>query len=326
MTPEPGKNYILRRKFSDFDEYTEIFTGNQWDMGLEQLGRGEFKADLVSLSMGPFVVNHVKVNRSLLVQGQTSGENSIFGIPVDMDSHGTWMRKLLGLDSVQRYAQEREFEAVTPEGFETITCSFAGDNSAGAFDFGDDVGSLQNPDISVSVNCGSRVKGQLISRFSRLLNQFQQNPGLLEQQSCVSDCCKEIYALLGQIDVVGWDLNSTSRRKGKARVVERALEYLDSTQGEPVSVQELRQHAIASRSTLERAFKEHFGILPKTYLMARRLNGVRRMLLKSDPANCKISNVAAKWGFWHMSQFAADYRRQFGELPSETLTRTRHSR
>jgi AraC family ethanolamine operon transcriptional activator len=31
--------------------------------------------------------------------------------------------------------------------------------------------------------------------------------------------------------------------------------------------------------------------------------------------------IAIEWGFWHMGQFAADYRRQFGELPSETLTR-----
>jgi AraC family transcriptional regulator, ethanolamine operon transcriptional activator len=32
-----------------------------------------------------------------------------------------------------------------------------------------------------------------------------------------------------------------------------------------------------------------------------------------------IGDIANTWGFWHMGQFAADYRRQFGELPSETL-------
>ena len=30
------------------------------------------------------------------------------------------------------------------------------------------------------------------------------------------------------------------------------------------------------------------------------------------------ANVAHRWGFWHMGQFARDYRRLFGELPSET--------
>jgi len=35
-----------------------------------------------------------------------------------------------------------------------------------------------------------------------------------------------------------------------------------------------------------------------------------------------VTDVANSWGFWHMGQFAADFRRQFGELPSETVRRT----
>ncbi|UCG61547.1 MAG: helix-turn-helix domain-containing protein [Candidatus Zixiibacteriota bacterium] len=34
-----------------------------------------------------------------------------------------------------------------------------------------------------------------------------------------------------------------------------------------------------------------------------------------------IADVANHWGFWHMGQFSADYRRLFGELPLETLRR-----
>ncbi|NOR23809.1 MAG: helix-turn-helix domain-containing protein [Desulforhopalus sp.] len=33
----------------------------------------------------------------------------------------------------------------------------------------------------------------------------------------------------------------------------------------------------------------------------------------------KVIDVSNVWGFWHMGQFAADYRNLFGELPSETL-------
>jgi hypothetical protein len=35
----------------------------------------------------------------------------------------------------------------------------------------------------------------------------------------------------------------------------------------------------------------------------------------------KVSDVANSWGFWHMGQFAADYRAMFGELSSSTLNR-----
>jgi AraC family ethanolamine operon transcriptional activator len=34
-----------------------------------------------------------------------------------------------------------------------------------------------------------------------------------------------------------------------------------------------------------------------------------------------ILEIANQWGFQHMSSFAADYKKQFGELPSETLKR-----
>jgi len=36
-----------------------------------------------------------------------------------------------------------------------------------------------------------------------------------------------------------------------------------------------------------------------------------------------LSDIAARWGFWHLSHFAADYKSMFGELPSETLNAAR---
>jgi len=36
-----------------------------------------------------------------------------------------------------------------------------------------------------------------------------------------------------------------------------------------------------------------------------------------------VADVANRHGFWHMGQFAKDYRKTFGELPSETLKRSR---
>ena len=51
-----------------------------------------------------------------------------------------------------------------------------------------------------------------------------------------------------------------------------------------------------------------------------RLNGVRRML-RDPQVLCTVQQAAARWGFFNLSQFASDYRRQFGERASETLER-----
>ena len=59
---------------------------------------------------------------------------------------------------------------------------------------------------------------------------------------------------------------------------------------------------------------------PKAYLKAVRLDGVRDELKKACP-NEKIINIAGRWGFWHPGQFAADYNKQFGELPTATLAK-----
>ena len=57
---------------------------------------------------------------------------------------------------------------------------------------------------------------------------------------------------------------------------------------------------------------------PHQYLQALRLNGLRRAL--RDPAGPgSVQEAAARWGFWHLSACAAEYKRMFGELPSMTL-------
>ena len=73
-----------------------------------------------------------------------------------------------------------------------------------------------------------------------------------------------------------------------------------------------------SRRTLNHAFSRVLGITPVEYMRNLRLHRVRSEL-QSSPYETTIANIAAKWGFWHMSLFSRYYRELFGESPSETL-------
>jgi AraC family ethanolamine operon transcriptional activator len=75
--------------------------------------------------------------------------------------------------------------------------------------------------------------------------------------------------------------------------------------------------------SLQRGFQDVVGTTPKAYIQAQRLTNVRRQLRGADPSRTRVADVANEWGFWHLGQFAADYRRHFGERPSETLRRRR---
>jgi len=96
------------------------------------------------------------------------------------------------------------------------------------------------------------------------------------------------------------------------------LTYIAEFGDESLRVIDLCKVTGASVRTLHYAFLGHFGISPKTYLLTYRLNKVRNELRGADPSAIKIYDIANQWGFWHMGQFAADYRKLFGELPSET--------
>ena len=55
------------------------------------------------------------------------------------------------------------------------------------------------------------------------------------------------------------------------------------------------------------------------YVNYIKLNTIRKELKHADPIKAKIVDIANNWGFWHMGQFATDYKRLFGELPKETI-------
>jgi AraC family ethanolamine operon transcriptional activator len=101
--------------------------------------------------------------------------------------------------------------------------------------------------------------------------------------------------------------------------LKQAIAYITEHADVPPTIRDICQNVGVSQKTLEYAFLDHFGVTPKRYLQTYRLNGVRKVLRQADPNSTKIADVANYWGFWHMGQFAKDYRTLFGELPSETL-------
>jgi AraC family ethanolamine operon transcriptional activator len=108
-------------------------------------------------------------------------------------------------------------------------------------------------------------------------------------------------------------------RVSHRKVVSRAQDYLLAHPDKVITVTELCETLHVSRRTLQNCFNEVLGICPMSYLKSLRLNAVRRTLKEGMPRGQTVQDVAAANGFWHMSQFAADYRRLFHELPSETL-------
>jgi len=123
-----------------------------------------------------------------------------------------------------------------------------------------------------------------------------------------------IEALPERVDAS--ELPTLAARK---QLVQRACTLMLARADEPLSMLQVCRQVGASRRKLNYSFQDVLGTSPVKYLRALRLNGVKREL-RGGAAS--VQQAAARWGFWQLGEFAAAYRRQFGELPSQTLKRS----
>ena len=104
------------------------------------------------------------------------------------------------------------------------------------------------------------------------------------------------------------------------RAIRLVLDYVNNSPSDEITAVELCTLANCSQRWLEQSFRARFGVTPKAYVKYLRLARLRQDLLHfSHDENQTVFELASAYGFWHMGQLAADYRRVYGELPSATL-------
>lgn len=107
-----------------------------------------------------------------------------------------------------------------------------------------------------------------------------------------------------------------------SRAVRLVMELIEAEPDRTWRVAELAGAAGVSARTLQDAFRRDLGITPLEQLRRTRLERARHDLLAADPGGGSVTEIAARWGFFHTGRFSQAYRAAYAELPSETL---RHS-
>jgi AraC-like DNA-binding protein/tetratricopeptide (TPR) repeat protein len=104
------------------------------------------------------------------------------------------------------------------------------------------------------------------------------------------------------------------------RGVRRAIEAMRANLEREWSVADLAAVAGLSSRTLQRQFRVFLGKAPSAALRNLRFEHARRELLQGL-ANTKVTDIALRCGFPHGGRFSIEYRRRYGETPSQTLKR-----
>jgi AraC-like DNA-binding protein len=106
---------------------------------------------------------------------------------------------------------------------------------------------------------------------------------------------------------------------GRSYLVQRAeklaLAYVDK----PLQVSALSRAIGVSERTLRKLFNEIHGRPPSRHLRMLRLSQVRGALLSARGQLVTVTEIATAFGFAELGRFSVEYRKVFGESPSETL-------
>ena len=105
------------------------------------------------------------------------------------------------------------------------------------------------------------------------------------------------------------------------RLITSAEDYVAHLTDQPLRIGKLCRELNTSERTLRNVFHKLAGTSPLAYLKTEQLNRAYRALNDADPTEALIKQVAHRCGFRHIGQFCGDYKKLFGELPSETLQR-----
>ncbi|WP_428036316.1 AraC family transcriptional regulator [Amphritea sp.] len=91
-----------------------------------------------------------------------------------------------------------------------------------------------------------------------------------------------------------------------------------------LSVDDLASLSRVSQRTLYNIFARHKSVTPMHYIKQQKLMHVHKMLQDGEGGCRNVTEVALDFGFMHLGRFSSEYRKMFGELPSETLKKRGH--
>jgi AraC family ethanolamine operon transcriptional activator len=157
--------------------------------------------------------------------------------------------------------------------------------------------------------------------FSKgLFDVVESNPLKFENskalcQAAENDLIENLLIALTRVEALQ-ESSKDLTRKNHSQIVKQAEDYALSNYHGPICVSALCNAARVSERTLQYAFQNVMGMGPTTYLRRLFLHRAHEDLKRE--ADLTVTDVATRWGFWHLGRFSQAYKKCFNELPSET--------
>lgn len=308
---------VLSLDTHEFDELNQLAAG--WSVQHHPLGARACRSTLFMVKTASLQVAHVQHAVGYSSQGESPAGMLSFAAPLDEARPMVHRGHGIGPMELGVTRSGEEYECVCRSGVRFVVASVVQGRSAQyAADLWNEPGLCRHPSDRLRF-VDSASRSRYLDACGRILGAVAEQPGLLGDQRAA--------ALLEERFLEGLFLNAHGAPPGASdrsryALARQAYRYLQDHVDDVPTVRELCAASGGSYATLERAFRETYGMTPKTMMGAMRLSGARRTLLHPSPT-VTVTAVAVRWGFVELGRFSVQYRQRYGEVPSETLRRAR---
>jgi PAS domain S-box-containing protein len=171
---------------------------------------------------------------------------------------------------------------------------------------------------SVSEFLKNTLKGNIYALEYRIVRPDGKIRWLRGMASCVLDGVGEVTELVGAtLDITDVKLRSQAAVTDKKLL--SMIRFLEENWETKFKVEDIATKFGISSRKIFRHFASR-GTTLMDFVKDIRLQKVRQRLVAPEPTTT-VTGVSLECGFNNLGHFARDYRRKFGELPSETLRR-----
>lgn len=294
----------------DADEHAHNLT--DWEQSYDQISPGRFHGTLAELQLPQMQVFRECTNQAVRQTCCVWPDALWFGVPERSESTRINGR-LAGERAIMVRPGDCEFELLTPTEYAIYGIVIRRKALLQAAELsGSQIDWAQLASAEV-MHVDSTERTALLQTLSGLL---QSDAECTDQDLRQQVLVNALLALLDTGTVDSAVSNSFQRRQ---RIVAKARELVLAQHDQSLTVPQLCAQLFVSRRTLQYCFEDVLGMSPMQYLRLTRLNGARRYLKRASSKPLTVQDVATDWGFWHLSQFSCDYRKLFGESPSQSM-------
>ncbi len=304
---------ILNAHFSDMEQLcSEV---RNWDLRFQPLQLNSAAGEIgrvIQATTGQFDCTYARFLENIDQKGAPPPGRYTFTIPGKSLQSLWWCGKPVGPQDIMVFSPTSELHSISGQDFEVHLLSIQQNDIR---HIADRCG-LKFPDPGAPPSV-FRAPLQLIQKCRGLLDQIRTRPDTLCEDQLDQLAEDLVVCWLSQIGIIG----SRITMPNASSAMETVLDMIASGQTTRISLSRICDECGISRRALELSFKHRFNTGPAAFVKQARLADARRRLTRLSDHEATVSEIMNQTGFTHVGQFATDYRKAFGELPSQTLSR-----